>query len=440
MDSTAADVSRAQPGRESASGLPSLRLSVASVLVFLWVLQLFEPEWFLASFGLGPLRRIPTLIFPFAVAVALLRLSWRTIVPPLFAFLLVHMASAPGSENTGFVEWALKFMIFTWGLLAASVAVFRTPQQVPTLLLLYLCSWAWWSVHGLPDGRVMWHSVYGNEDGYGPVAVMGIGFAGVIAIGRSRTRYRWIAGIAAMLCVIGVVASFARGAVLSALLVFAVMWLRSPHKLRSIAFAGVAAIFILGATKVLFPKGEFWTEMATIANGTEDDTGSDRMYLWSAALQLYAAHPWLGVGPANFGPTAAVFFKDGELGGPYIEAGRIYSRVPHNVYMEILAELGTLGAVGYLWMILDFVVKNWKLRRPSYQRIWEARAGPDWDLRSVLVGMECAMVGFLGCAFFYDQLYYTTFYNLIGLNMVLYHSLDRARRAEVRALREESTL
>jgi O-antigen ligase len=438
MDSTAADVSLAQPGRASESGLPRLRLTVASVLVFMWVLQLFEPEWFLASFGLGPLRRIPTLIFPFAVAFALYRLNLRTLVPPVFAFLVVHFLSGPGSENMGYVQWALRFVIFTWGLLAASAAVFRKPEQMPTLILLYLCSWAWWSVHGLPDGRVMWHSVYGNEDGYGPVAVMGIGFAGIVAVGRSRPRYRWIAGIAAMLCVVGVVASFARGAVLSAALVFVVMWLRSSHKLRSIAFGGVIAVFLLGATKVLFPNGEFWAEMATIKDGTEDETGSDRMYLWSAALQLYAAHPVLGVGPANFGATGAAFFEDGELGGPYIEAGRIYNRVPHNVYVQILAELGTVGAAVYLWMIIDFIVKNWKLRKKSYQRIWEARAGPDWDLRSVLIGMECAMVGFLGCAFFYDQLYYSTFFNLIGLNMLLYHSLDRARRAELQALREAS--
>jgi len=427
------------PKYRATSGLPSLRLSFAGLLLFLWTLQLYEPEWFLASFGLGPLRRIPTLFFPFAVALALYRMNLRTIVPPVFAFLLVHLLSAPGSANMGYVQWALRFMIFTWGLLAASNAVLRRPEQMPALLVLYLCSWAWWSVHGLPDGKVSWHSVYGNEDGYGPVAVMGMGFAGIIAVGKSRTRYRVIAGITALLCVTGIIASFARGAFLSALLVLLVMWLRSPHKLRSLGFGLLFGVFALGASRVLFPKGEFWAEMATITQGTEDDTGADRMWLWSAALQLYQAHPWLGVGPANFGATGAAFFEDGELGGPYIEAGRIYNRVPHNVYVQILAELGTLGAAAYLWMILDFVAKNWRMRRPSWRRIWEARAGPDWDFRSVLVGMECAMVGFLACAFFYDQLYYTTIFNLIGINMLLYHSLDRVRRAELAAMRIATT-
>jgi hypothetical protein len=67
-----------------------------------------------------------------------------------------------------------------------------------------------------------------------------------------------------------------------------------------------------------------------------------RPVLWKAALRLFAAHPFLGVGPDNYrllyGPAAGL--KDADT--------RVHS---NNMYIEVLVGAGLLGALPFIWLL-----------------------------------------------------------------------------------------
>jgi O-antigen ligase len=71
-----------------------------------------------------------------------------------------------------------------------------------------------------------------------------------------------------------------------------------------------------------------------------------RLVLWRAALAMFAAHPWLGVGPDNFR------LLYGEYAGLERADTRTHS---NNMYLEILAGGGLLGAAAFLWLMREAV-------------------------------------------------------------------------------------
>src|SRR6185503_11073065 len=101
----------------------------------------------------------------------------------------------------------------------------------------------------------------------------------------------------------------------------------SPRKgaatLGAMGFAVVAIVvapLFQGKSRDKMVKDRtFWQEMATIINGSDDATGSDREVLWAAARQIWRHQPIVGAGPNNFGIAAASTFIAGDVGGAYEE-------------------------------------------------------------------------------------------------------------------------
>jgi len=148
-----------------------------------------------------------------------------------------------------------KTVLFYYVVLVVSAATINRIDKVLPIVSMYLLQFAWWAIHGLPHGRVGWHSLLSNEDAYGPMMVIGVAFAGFFALGARSKGVRVGAGVTAALCGIGIVASVARGAAMAAALVLVVVWLRSHRKLAMF----VAVLLIVGtmviASYVFFPDG-----------------------------------------------------------------------------------------------------------------------------------------------------------------------------------------
>jgi hypothetical protein len=68
-----------------------------------------------------------------------------------------------------------------------------------------------------------------------------------------------------------------------------------------------------------------------------------RSVLWTTALQIFAEHPLLGIGPDNFRLTY----------GRYLGLAAWDSRVhANNTYLEVLVGMGVIGAAALLWLIV----------------------------------------------------------------------------------------
>jgi O-antigen ligase len=94
----------------------------------------------------------------------------------------------------------------------------------------------------------------------------------------------------------------------------------------------------------------FAAHMAATAAGFQDVSSAERIYRWVAAKQMFAEHPWLGVGPGNFYPyykehTVLVFET-------YISDNEERSTV-HNYLLLMLVEQGFPGfAIFFILTIL----------------------------------------------------------------------------------------
>jgi O-Antigen ligase len=88
-----------------------------------------------------------------------------------------------------------------------------------------------------------------------------------------------------------------------------------------------------------------------------------RIFLWQAGLSLFRQHPVLGVGPDNFR----------HLYGAELGLEGWDERVQaNNMYLEVLVDLGLLGLVAFVWLLVGSVVPAARrLRRlPAPQRVW----------------------------------------------------------------------
>lgn len=402
-------------------------------IYLLWFIILMDPHRYIASLGFGFFHRMGTLSFiPLAAMIAIGaanfldgRRAWVWFWP--FALFIVSgFFSIPTSLNRGDSFDLLKPLIMYYMLAIGTAMTIKTPRQlVPIIVMFCLGQFVWWHLHGgFLRGLVRWHSLLANVDGYGPLMVMGMGLTFFFGLAAQSKKIRWFAFGAAALCVIGVVASFARGAFLGAMAVAGMVLLRSPHRARTLGGFAVGAVILLITANVMFPGGAFWNEMASIVTeGKEGGTGEDRWVLWGLAIQVFTERPVFGVGLGNFGQFAALFFDVGaEEAGHYgSNPGMLVGRSLHSLYFQILSELGIVGTSAFVWMILHFHVRNKALRSAEAIERWNAKTGGSYDLRTIAYGLEAGAVGCLVTAAFYAAyLYVHWVYTLFTINMVLY--------------------
>ena len=405
----------------------------------MWVLILFEPEWWLARFGAEPLKSLPTVLLPLLVCVAVSKAQRRALCWPMALFLVLHTVPLPFVTNRGLAMPLFKTVLLYYAVMVVSAATIDRVHKLLPIVWMFLLQFVWWGIHGLPEGRVSWHSLLANEDGYGPEMVIGVAFAGFFALGARSKGIRVLAGITVALCGFGIVASVARGAAMATAVVLVVVWLRSHRKLAMLGALLFAIGTIVIASFVFYPNGEFWSEMASIHDdiASIDDydpysgecvraaskracgSANDRWDLWGVGWLVFLRSPLVGVGPGNVGSYAAENLRPGEAKGFYADPDHIYGKVMHDIYVQILAEQGLIGVVIFLLILVDFMRRNRSLRTKAAIERWEKASHGRFDLQSISLGLEGAMVGFLASGVFYDQLYSNSLYSLVALNFVL---------------------
>lgn len=202
----------------------------------------------------------------------------------------------------------------------------------------------------------------GGETSYQGLGRMaGMGFAVVVAntrhlrLGRRR---RWVVnGLLIALLVFAVIATGARQAVLGSMVAIAYSFsYRSPSIKKPRVFSPIrGALMILIATAILLLLVATWgRDLPGVGGGTRiSDTVEavasgdllldERFVLWKGGLSDWASHPLTGIGFGNFA---------------LVTDSATYEH-PHNVVIEMAAELGLLGiimGVGLLFIPLKLAL------------------------------------------------------------------------------------
>jgi O-antigen ligase len=416
----------------------------------LWFDVLMDPHrWLAEVLHIGPLQQMQTiLLLPFMVLTMLrmpayLRNRNRTIwFLPFLILLTVAIITVPFATNIGVAKDQDKSLVVFYVMAVGTFMFIDTPRRVLPIVAMYVGQYLWWNAHAGTGGGVWWHPQNYNQDSFGPLDLMGVPVAFFFGMAMRPGRMRtFLMYILAPWCLFGVIAAIARGTVLAMVPMVGLMWWRYPNKKQaSLAMVG-GFVLLVAMSSILFPGGAFWTEMkSSFTEGKSEGTGNDRWELWMASLKVWEENPLFGAGTNNFGPEAARIIEPGEIGADYkYNPKTLYERQLHNIYFQLLSELGLVGVACLIALLIDFWRKNLACQRADHRAYWRTATGGKYDLHWLAVGLECSMVGYLFSGLFYNQLYNPWLFTLLALNVLLFdHSRPLRQNAARRAGRGQN--
>lgn len=404
------------------------RWSIPLLTVFvLWIAVLFDPHYWLADHGLTFLPQVPKFIYLGLALMIISQMQRAVWYPPLLLFMAAALMASAFAENVGVAQdRVVKILLLYYVLAIGSMTFIKSVGKTTLVLHLFLWQFLWWSLHAAFRGSVSWHPTLANEDGFGPMMVLGLGYCFYFGMAAKKRGLRLMAFLLAGLSLIGVVSSFARGAVLAAGFLALYMWYRSGLRGQTFAAAALGLGIVGLSADVLFPGGAFWKEMSTVSEGFGDATGLERWLLWRAAWQTFLSSPIFGVGAGNFGIFAGdQLWLTTEL-KDYYNQGHLWGKAVHSVYFQMLAEFGLAGTMAFVALLIDFWRRNAQLRSEPFVTAWWSATGQVFDLQMLSRALEAAMVGYLASGFFYDQLYEHWFYTIVAVNALLHWNAQRA--------------
>jgi exopolysaccharide production protein ExoQ len=186
-----------------------------------------------------------------------------------------------------------------------------------------------------------WQGVYGQKNGLGLVMALGTGILlAFMPYGLFQTLWR---GGALLLCIGEVGLSGSREAwIACAVIIFThfsfKLYERFALNSRGVVLlmAGVATIFVGGAVAAL------WVDILKLFG--RDATLTGRTVLWQAVIDQCRNHPWTGYG-------LGAFWGTGDALPIYAKTAWVPTSA-HNGFLECLLELGAIGLVLLLFLML----------------------------------------------------------------------------------------
>ena len=287
--------------------------------------------------------------------------EWRWLIaePLLFYALLKNEERTTQREEEPGAFLNSQFSILNFFLLGgALVGLLGALQLVGVNLVPLLGTKA-----GFSDDRILAEgvqratSVYGHPNNLGlymdriwPLALaLGVALVGA----RERMgRLAFYTGCAA-LAVLGVLASFSKGALLGGLVALPLlaMLTAGPRWVRRGLLAATLAALVVGA-------------VAALALGVErlnplGETSGIRISTWGSALRMALDHPLLGVGLDQFGRLYPQYIDPA-----LANTNEINTAHPHNLFLDIWLRMGLLGLAAFGLLLAHL----FRLLRPHLRR------------------------------------------------------------------------
>lgn len=230
---------------------------------------------------------------------------------------------------------------------------------------------------------------------YGAVLAMMFPILLFLFTAKRYSRYRLITGMMTAILALGIIFSYGRAAWISLLAAFAVS-LIYIFKLRRAFVLSLAGL-------VLIIVGFFWTDIVNVLEKNEQDSTSEnlsehvqsitnistdasnleRINRWNSAIRMFKARPILGFGPGTYAFQYAPFQSSDDLTIISTNAGDMGNA--HSEFIGPLAEMGILGLVTFVVIIVIFYMKSAKL----YYSL------PKSELRSIVFWVTLAFTTYI---------------------------------------------
>ncbi len=383
-------------------------------LLFLFTLLLYlRPNDLIPAMGTFPLAKIVAILAPLAYAYAQYRLgrpiiNWTTEVKMVFLMLFLAVLFTPiAASPSDSVSLITDIFIKTVIIFVLIINLVNTRARLRSIISLTVICGTWLAIFAIKNYAAgnfelkgeriagVVGGIFGNPNDLALALNLLIPLAVSLALlGAGRVRQFYIA--CALIMTVGVIATFSRAGFISLVAMAAVMlWKFGQGKRTNAAIAGlIAAAIMFGAL-----SESYQSRLSSIFDRSKDTTGSaqQRTELLKRGVDLAVRHPIIGLGIGNF---------------------HIYSineKVAHNAYLETAAELGGIGLLAYLILILAPLRGLSRIERGL--RKDETR--PDLEMKYLSIGLQAVLVTYMVNSFFISIQYLWYLYYAAGYAVAL---------------------
>jgi probable O-glycosylation ligase (exosortase A-associated) len=204
-------------------------------------------------------------------------------------------------------------------------------------------------------------------------------------------------------CLLAIILCSSRGAIVGAVAIVLAALLKQRRRLVPVFMI----LALLVGIAFIMPGGH--KERLRLAlNWEQDPNAISRIALWKAGLAMFRDHPFVGVGLGNFPPSYERQYATGEIS--------VKQWVCHSIYIQALSELGLLGALPFLLLLIFLFRLNSHTRKQLAATSPEGHRTLEYSLAS---GLDLALVGYLASGAFVAVLYYPHLWILLGLSVGL---------------------
>ncbi len=205
--------------------------------------------------------------------------------------------------------------------------------------------------------------------------------------GDRRIHPRWWL-LAVALLLGGEYLTQSRGDLIAALVTAAVtLALIVRNRVRLMACAAGVVVIVAMLPGVGNRLGSLATLGDPPANGVVDQSLLGREAALKAGLAMFRDSPLVGVGAGNFDVAGRSYQRELGLSALSLSNGELLA--PHDFYLQMIAEGGVIGLVGWLVFYLGSLVLMWRTRR-RFRQLSGGRDGPESQLSSAILA---ALIG-----------------------------------------------
>src|SRR5262245_2254278 len=403
-------------------------------LLYLFTLLLYaRPNDLIPAMGTFPLAKIVAITAPLAYIYAQYRLGkpvikWTVevkmvIVMLLLAVMFTPFAASPGDSVTTLSGVFIKTVI----IFILIIGVVNTRERLRAIIKLTVLCGTWlaaFAIKSYTTGNFTMKGariegpiggMFGNPNDLAAALNVLIPLAVELAL-MSSGRVRMLYAVCALLLFCGVVVTFSRAGFITLAAVSGVMlWKFGRGSRSSLSLATLVAFVLLFSVF----SGAYRSRLMTILDPSSDATGSAqaRADLLEHGLNLSLRHPIIGLGMGNF---------------------HIYSireKAAHNGYVETAAELGMIGLLAYLTIILAPLRGLAKIERERVRP--GARA--DLDAKYLSIGLQAALIAYIFNSFFLSIQYLWYLYYAAGFAVALRLIYAAEKAAQANGGKEAAT-
>jgi O-antigen ligase len=256
----------------------------------------------------------------------------------LLALSSVGWGVAPDEARDGALELC-KLALFYLAL----VNVVSSPRRLEGLVLAMLAAslvtsvgtlrWYESGVDLVEGYRARWYGVYADPNRMAMNLLVIIPLAAAFTVNAALRPWKRLLALAAGgLAVACLVASHSRGGMLGLALGLGLWALRERAHRGKALLVGAG----LGLALALFAPRSFWERSETVGQFEQDASAMGRVYGWQVASRISLDRPLVGVGMNGFRYAWPAY-------APPEALAQYHALVSHNLFLDVVAELGWLG-------------------------------------------------------------------------------------------------